>query len=446
MKFDTPKNSSYAAIVVRVNHPIKLEGLDNLVGAAVVGHQALTQNTIEAGELRIAFTAETQLSSDYASYNNLFRESELNRVNVEKGYLEKSARIRAIRLRGHRSDALLMPLDSLAYTGIDVTQLQEGDTFDVVNGHEICRKYEIPVKNNPRSTVTKLAKAFKRVDSKQFPEHLSTDNYWRNKHLLSDDHESVITQKLHGTSIRVGRVPCRREKGRIERFLNRWFPTAEHTYDAVFGSRKVIKDVNNPLQNHYYSDDIWTLHGKRIADLLPEGYIVYGELIGWTPDGAPIQKNYTYNVPKGEAALYVYRVAVINAQGTLADLSWDGVKEFCTARGLTWAPELARVPAQHTDDDGFELISLDGAIDQWYMDTRYADQQAQVNLFAEDPVPLSDAKTVDEGVCIRQEGVVPTILKAKSAKFLEHETKVLDSGEADLESLEAAEAVLEDAA
>lgn len=35
---------------------------------------------------------------------------------------------------------------------------------------------------------------------------------------------------------------------------------------------------------------------------------------------------------------------------------------------------------------------------------------------------------------LRQEGIVPTILKAKSAKFLEHETRQLDKDEIDIES------------
>jgi hypothetical protein len=53
----------------------------------------------------------------------------------------------------------------------------------------------------------------------------------------------------------------------------------------------------------------------------------------------------------------------------------------------------------------------------------------------EQPLQLSSPKTVDEGVCLRQEGVVPLILKAKSGVFLAHETKLLDKGESDMESV-----------
>lgn len=452
MKLAPPANINYSATVVRIPAVVTLEKLDFLVGVPVLGHQALTQKDgATVGDLKVCFTAETQLSHEYAHHNNLYREAELNADPNEKGYLEKNRRVRALKLKGHRSDALLMPLESLApilaggqpiadwEKALLIESFQEGDTFDRLGDFEVCRKYEIPVKPNPRGA-SKIVKAFKRVDKKIFPEHLETDAYWRSKHILRPGREVIITQKLHGTSLRVGRVPCLREKGRIEKFLNRWFPTVDHTYDAVFGSRKVIKDVNNPNQDHYYDSDIWTEYGKTIADLIPEGYIVYGELIGFTPDGAAIQKSYTYEAAPGKSELYVYRVATINAQGTLADLSWDAVKEFCIARGLKWTPEMARFTFGIGDEGAFrDLNEVDTWIDD-VMDTRYADHYDEhIAGYSypdtiERPLQLSDPKSVDEGVCLRQEGIVPTILKAKSAKFLEHETKLLDKGESDLEA------------
>ncbi len=51
-------------------------------------------------------------------------------------------------------------------------------------------------------------------------------------------------------------------------------------------------------------------------------------------------------------------------------------------------------------------------------------------------LPL-EPDTVDEGVCVRIDAITPRIYKAKSPKFLEHETKILDRGEADLESITA---------
>jgi hypothetical protein len=427
MKLDAPKNANYAATVVRINTTVKLAGLDNLVGVPVLGYQALTQNDKEVGELAIAFTAETQLSEEYAGANNLYRESELNHDKAEKGYLEKNGRVRAIKLRGHVSNALLMPLDSVQYA-VNPGDLQEGDTFDTLNGHEICRKYVVPVKPGSQPSRSKIEQAFKRVDKTVFPEHLDTDNYWRNKHLLDAGREVIITQKLHGTSFRIGHVPVLRElrlRDRIAKRLGVGVSTHEH--DVVFGSRKVIKDVNNPRQQHFYGEDIWTAYGKTIAELIPEGYMVYGELVGFTPDGGELQKNYTYDVPAGKAELYVYRVAHINRFGNLSDLSWDGVVQFCNARGFKHTPELARI--------------LPSGVDNWLeaaKDAVFYDDWSDGAEFPDIPLRLSrPGKTVDEGVVVRQDGLVPVLLKAKSAVFLEHETKMLDKGEQDLESLEA---------
>ncbi|ABD58067.1 RNA ligase [Mycobacterium phage 244] len=439
MKLDAPKNKNYAAQVVRVPATLELKGLDNLVGVPVLGCQALTQRDTKEGDLRIAFTVETQLSTDYAHYNNLFRDAERNEDPNETGYLENHRRIKAMKLRGHKSSALLMPLESVAWTGVDPSELQEGDTFDTLNGHEICRKYELPVKHTHGAKASKVQRAFKRVDPKVFPEHLDTDNFFRSAHLLEAGREVIVTQKLHGTSIRVGNVPVLRQKKWLERLVNRWVKTPDYEFDVVYGSRKVIKDVNNPNQNHYYQSDIWTEYGKKIAALIPEGFIVYGELIGWTPDGQPIQKGYTYDVPRGEAHLYVYRVAHINSQGHLSDLSWDGVKQFCQVRGLKWTPEMDRVSFGGADPEYPSIEELAQYITQ-AMDMRYADHYDKtvagtaVAALIDRPISLSDKKSVDEGVCLRQDGLVPTILKAKSPKFFEYETKLLDSGEVDTES------------
>lgn len=203
---------------------------------------------------------------------------------------------------------------------------------------------------------------------------------------------------------------------------------AKYEFAAVFGSRKVIKDPDNPAQQHFYAtagDDLWTAYGKSIADMIPEGMIVYGELIGWTKEGAPLQKGYTYDLPHGMHQLFVYRVATVNAQGVLSDLSWDGVKEFCVARGLATVPELTRTTVPMLN----ELLTTVIDVNLFHVAAEYP--------FTEDPLPLSDLKTVDEGVCFRQEGLVPRILKAKSPVFLEHETKMLDKGEADLETVGA---------
>ncbi len=212
MKFDAIKNPNYVASVVRIEESnlYRVLGLDNLVGYTKFGMQALVSRDTEPG-LYILFSTEVQLSTDYARANNLFREATLNADQEATGYLEPSRRVKAIKLRKNRSDSLVMPLSSLSYllSAKEIAALQEGDVFDSINGAEICRKY---LSKEPKPGGHNQPKArVRRVDAKVFPEHTDTESYFRNSHKVPADAHVVVTQKLHGSSIRLGVVPVPRQ-------------------------------------------------------------------------------------------------------------------------------------------------------------------------------------------------------------------------------------------
>lgn len=419
MKLEKPINVNYCATVVKIKNIIPLEGCDNVVGTNIHGFQAIINKETQIGDIGIVFPAETQLSYDYAHHNNLHRHGDKNIDEGQKGYLDDNRRIRAVRFRGHTSSCLFMPLSSLNYvlTPREVSELEEGMEFDFLDGNEICRKYTIPVKEM-RARALQEQKRFSRVDAKHMPEHNDSDNYHKWGDTIPADKYIIVTQKLHGTSIRIGHTVAKRQLTLIEKILSALgAPIAQHTYDYIYGSRKVIKDINNPYQNHYYTSDIWTREGEKLKGILPKNYLVYGELVGWVGDAA-IQKNYTYGVPQGVAELYIYRIAFVNEDGFISDLSWEQVKEFCTQNALKHVPELWK---------GYK-VDFDVNV---YMDKRFAE------LGYPNVVPLSDPETVDEGVCVRVDGMRPRILKAKCQKFFEHETKLLDQGVVDLESSES---------
>jgi hypothetical protein len=418
VKYAEPVNANYAATVVRVNTLRELPKLDNVRGVPVFGFQAIVDKSVEVGTLMVFFPAESQLSVEYAYENNLHRHGDRNKVQTETGYLEDSRRVKAIKFMGNQSDGLLMPLSSLQFTGASPSSFDVGDVFDTLNGHEIVRKYL--VKQPGEQRIDKNAKKkFTRVESKFMPEHYDTDNYWRNQHVVPAEAQVIVTQKLHGTSIRIGNTIVKRELGWKERLAKRLgIKVAETEFDHVYGSRKVIKDANNPNQDHFYGTDLWSEVGRLVDDRVPENFILYGEVIGYTKDGGAIQKNYTYGLPVGESLLYIYRVAVITNQGRVVDLSWDQVVSFCEEAGLLHVPELWR--GKHED---FK-------VDDW-IDIQYHPTFPQA-------VPLAQGKKfVDEGVVVRAEGKAPYLLKAKSPIFLQHETKMLDEEAVDLEAEES---------
>lgn len=430
MKYDAINNPNYVATVIRVAALEDLEGLDNLKGLRVFGMQALVSKDVQVGDVGVLFSTEVQLSQTFAAVNNLHRHTNLNMDPTKAGYLEDSRRVKAIKLRGHRSDSLFMPLDAFGYLGVKPSDFEVGDVFDSINGNEILRKYlvkEPKLNNGPAARI-------RRVDLKVFPEHIDSENYWRNSDKIAQDAPVVVTQKLHGTSVRYGTVPVARDKGYWERLMNKLgFPTVETEYRFVVGSRKVVKSIDGEAESagkaHFYADDLWSRYAAEanLDELIPPGYLVYGELIGWTPDGAPIQPNYTYDLSPGKTDFYVYRIATVTPSGVVTDLSWPAAKAFAHGIGLKTVPEVwttlhSRFQPEPWMDksyyDGWVFSSGDG-----WPDT---------------PVPLSDGNTVDEGVCIRYDGPNGIyILKAKSPIFLGHESKLLDTGEADIESEES---------
>lgn len=427
MKYDAIKNPNYVATVVRVEERdlYLVPGLDNLVGYSKFGMQALVSKDTEPG-LYILFSTEVQLGEQYARKNNLHREATLNENQNATGYLEQNRRVKAIKLKGNRSDSLLMPLESLEYLLANkIHNLSEGDVFDSIDGHEVCRKY---VAKEPKPNAGNQPKArVRRVDAKVFPEHIDSENYFRNCHKIPDDAHVIVTQKLHGTSVRYGNVPALVEQKWWERLLRRPRETA-HRF--VVGSRRVVKSVDlsaDEGRNHYYADgDLWTRFADedRIADRIPKDHIVYGELVGFTGKGSPIQKDYTYDCADGVATLFVYRVAVVTTDGHVVDYSHAQMAQWCAERGFATVPLLWQ--GKHAD-----LIA-----DNW-LERRYYDEwmRHQDAYFPEAPVPLSNGQLRDEGICVRYDGPHGIyILKAKSPSFLEHETKMLDKGTEDMEA------------
>lgn len=417
MKLKEPENKNYAATIVQIHTLNELENSDNLLGAPLLGMQAIVSKETEVGTIGVLFVAETQLSEEYTARNNLFRHKEFNEDKEKSGFIEDNRRVKAIKLRGNRSDALFMPLSSLAYTGADMDEFKVGDVFEELNGHEICKKYEVKRKSQPTFEKNKH-KVFTRVDEKLFPRHYDTSQYYRVLEKYKPYTEIIVTQKLHGTLLRFSNIPVKRKLNVFEKFLSKLgVKIQKEEYDHVYGSNRVIKDANNERQEHFYDHDIWTEVGKRYDDMVPQNFVVYGELVGWTPDGAPIQKNYTYRQPHSTSEFYVYRVAQINPQGILTDLSWDQVKEFCRDRGMHHVPELWR--GRHEDFNPEE-----------WLDTNYHE-----TLHGGYPqaIPLDEESPCEEGICIRVEGLAPYITKLKSPEFYAHETKMIDEEAVDME-------------
>jgi hypothetical protein len=422
-------NENYCCTVVKINSLLDLEGLDNLKAFPIFGFQALVNKDYEVGQLYLLFTAECQLNNEFCKQNNLYAHEYLNADPEVKGYLGDKCRIKAIRLRGHVSNALVLPISSLSYLG-DVS-LKEGDSFNEINGVKIVDKYEI-IQRSSRRQKQVGQKRISLLSQKSIPEHFDTSHWGRNEHKVNDDTVIVVSHKLHGSSFRAANQQIKTYPKRILKWLNHLYKKGWGNYKFVkllekfsgkivwkpiAASRRVIKLIDLD-ETGYYDLDIWNQELEKIAHLIPKNWVIYGEIIGWVGN-KPIQKNYTYNLPIGEHSLYVYRVAIVNEDGHSFDLPQKDMEKWCNSVGLKICPVI--------------FVGRKGDFDYTkYMDMKYFESGMR------QCIPLSKDSPVDEGVVIRvEDGMAPVFYKAKSPIFLGHETKELDEGVVSLEDLES---------
>lgn len=422
-------NENYCATIIRIHQLIDLDDLDNLKGVSQYGFQALVNKDYSIDDLYVLFTAECQLDETYCKENNLFDKPELNKDPNKKGYINSKRRVRTVKLRGHISSALLMPISSLSYL-CDVTKLKEGDMFNIIDNVELCKKYVIKHSNTESKKKASTSKLKYRAlsNTKSFPEHFDTMHWLRNEHKIDDDQEIIVTAKLHGSSFRACHQQVMEYKSWAIPFLTRLYKAGygnwkiikfiakflrKNVWRVIAGSRRVVK-MEGYSNTHYYDSDIWNQKLSEIGHLIPKNWVIYGELIGWAGD-KPIQKGYTYDVPNGKCHLYVYRISIVNEDGISVDLSQDQMAKWCLENGLKTCPELWRGPKH-----AFKY--------EQFMDTNYVkDGFTQA-------VPLSKDSPCDEGVVIRIEGgLTPEHFKCKAPLFLGHETKVLDTDESLIE-------------
>ena len=432
---------NYSATVIKVPKVRKAENSDRLYIIDALGITAIVDESWVAreGELALIFPAEAQLSEDFTRANNLYRDWRKNNTLGQTGYLEDNRRVRALKLRGNISNGLAMPLTSLAtLKHSDSTpaalnmMLAEGDVFDTFLDQEICRKYEIEEKG---SALTKgerqVKKAFKRVDEVFLPAHFDTSHWEREKHRVPLNAQVIVTQKLHGTSCRLGHTIVKRKLTWLEKIAQGLgVAVRDHDYDLVAGSKRVIKDPNNPNQAHFYGTDVWTSALETWGDRIPKNHVVYGELVGFIPGTeTPIQKGHTYECAPGEYELYVYRVAIVTEAGDMIDLSWNQVRSFCERHGLKHVPELIRTKSVFLHPPALEEKNF-------WEDHQSSIREDELSGFNDTPVRLSPGGTgKDEGFAVRVDsGFTPEFFKFKNKSHYLWESGELDSGESDLES------------
>ena len=147
---------SYSAYITTIHELRKHSNADRLQCATIFGNNVIVDLSYQVGQRVVYFPVDGQLGAEFARENNLVRVKDANGNNIG-GYLDPDKRnITALKLRGEKSDGLVLPIEVLSkYTNID--KLSDGDQISVLNGHEICRKY-IPRGNRNRQRTQQTSK------------------------------------------------------------------------------------------------------------------------------------------------------------------------------------------------------------------------------------------------------------------------------------------------
>lgn len=430
------RNVNYCGTICRLSGFQSLPGLNNLKAARIFGNQVLVSKDAEEGAIGVFFPVECQLTAAFLSVNNLFRKGEWGNKDPEKkGFFEEHGRVRAIKFKGHKSEGFWIPISCLD-SFLNGETLPEGTNFDRIGGTEICRKYIVHRYRNLANKDPKyqrLARVEDQIMDGQFRFHYDTENLRRNSHKIKPDMLISISDKWHGTSCIVANLLTNRKLSLFEKFLN-WSKLAKvqlYEYGIVWSSRRVVKGVNGESKqnvDHYYKSDLWGVVANEIGHLIPKGITIYCEIVGYTPEGAEIQKGYTYGCAPNTHRTLVYRVTQTNEDGKVTEFSWQQMKRFCQNQGLEMVPELyygfahsADISNLNWDDHGFSDSLLE------YLEKNHVtDRKCTFN-------PGKPA----EGIVVRIDWPCdPEAFKLKSHEFLMHETQMLDAGVIDIETEE----------
>lgn len=282
----------HCGYVVRVTNLRKHSNADRLQIATFFGSDTSVDLSVSVGDIGVYFPVDLQLSEEFCEKNNLVRKKDENGNNIG-GFLDPDRRnIRAINLRGEKSDGLYMPIRAFDYCFNDSAEnhLSIGEQITLLSGHEICQKY-IPAKRTytgGKVNKTNRTRKHREPYAPLFAEHADTEQLAYNLDAFKWGDHINITLKMHGTSQRTGYLPVLKGyKRTLWDKITRRQGTPIYEYDYVSGTRRVVLEDFD--QGGFYGDNRFRQqHHDALVGKLNKGETLYYEVVGFTDSGTPI--------------------------------------------------------------------------------------------------------------------------------------------------------------
>lgn len=494
----------YCVGVVRIEKLEDIEGSDFLSKATVAGFPIVVRkDEFKVGDCALYAMNETQLNEKFISKNNLFelsnREKNANYNFVQElvdngnmdeakknvGFFNKHCRVKMIKLRGCPSMGFIFGLDSLVKwrSSLKNLNLEEhvGEFFDTIDGELFVKAY-VPLINtashtNKRDKRGKKLNRFNRIIPGQFAFHYDTNQVNVNMHKFSPDTKVVISNKLHGTSfissnvlvkkpisISAGQLLINKYLKKTIHKLSRKKSTRYHEkvmvrneisklmslvkkdftigYGNIYSSRTVIKNqyINKGVGKGFYDVDVWGEINNIIKDYIPNGMIVYGEIVGYvTGTNRMIQKGYDYGCEVGTNKFMIYRIHKHMEDGRELELNVSDVYKWTTTL-VKNHPELKDriIPIQILYNGTLSELYPDITIDEnWQPNVLERLKNDKEHFGMECNEPMCKTKVPREGIVIRiDDDPVLEAFKLKCTSFLLKESNELEKNGADIEMSE----------
>lgn len=379
---------AYCGYIVTIKELRPHSNADRLQIATIFGNDVIVDLNTQKGQQGVYFPVDGQLSPEFCAANDLVRRKDEN-GNPAGGYLDPDKRnIKAMKLRGEKSDGLFLPLTSLA-NFTTISDLKEGDTITVLNGVEICKKY-IPNRKASSEWCGGSKGRKTKVDfCPTFAQHVDTEQlaYHLNDFRAGDVVE--LTLKCHGTSARTGYLPLiRQKKQKWWQKLLKKHPDTYTEYGYVTGTRRVVLDENH--NGGFYDDNQFRFEmAKKFEGKLHKGEVVYYEIVGFVNKTTPIMasvknskiKDKEFTKQYGEETVfsygcnpsggyewdtqdssgdvpprcevYVYRMTMVNEDGDVVEMSPEQMRLRCDQMGVKYVPvfEKFMIPDMSVDVD-----------------------------------------------------------------------------------------------
>lgn len=231
---------------------------------------------------------------------------------------------------------------------------------------------------------------------------------------------------IHNTSFVVGNLLTYKEESFWTKFFKSIFGKykKEKVYDILWSSRKVLKSENIGSAKHYYDTDIWGVVKEELKDVIPQGYTLYGEILGNTPSGSAIQGKYDYSCKPNEHKTYIYRITSTNPDGFKIELTDKQIEEFCEKYGLNYKDTFLYYGQAK---DLYPELSVNEHWHENFLKNLERDYTEKDCFMCANKVP-------EEGIVLRKENFFDyEAYKLKSFRFLDYEDKQLEENVENLE-------------